>query len=160
MSTDKTDQKRFTGKHADLTDRVIRVFYEVYDELGFGFLESVYREAMRIALTQAGLQVKTEVPVPVSFRGVVVGIFRADLIVNDCLLVELKAMEQIVRQHESQAIHYLRSTSVEVALLMNFGPEPRFKRFVMDNELKKLNRKSTESVTIDVEPFSAPEMIS
>jgi GxxExxY protein len=90
MSTDDTDQKQKRnrdGKHAALTERVIGVFYEVYNELGFGFLESVYREAMRIALTQAGLQVKTEVSVPVSFRGVVVGIFRADLIVNDCLLV-------------------------------------------------------------------------
>jgi GxxExxY protein len=99
MSTDDTDQRQKhntdreqqRGKHAALTERVIGVFYEVYNELGFGFLESVYREAMRIALTQVGLQVKTEVPVPVSFRGVVVGIFRADLIVNDCLLVELKA---------------------------------------------------------------------
>ena len=105
MSTDDTDQrqKRNTdGKHAALTERVIGVFYEVYNELGFGFLESVYREAMRIALTQAGLRVKTEVPVPVSFGGVVDGIFRADLIVNDCVLVELKAIDQIVRQHESQ----------------------------------------------------------
>jgi GxxExxY protein len=160
MSTDKTDQKRFTGKHADLTDRVIRIFYEVYDELGFGFLESVYRQAMRIALTEAGLRVKTEVAVPVSFRTVVVGIFRADLIVNDCLLVELKAIDQILRQHESQTMHYLRATSIEVALLMNFGPSPRFKRLVMDNEVKKPNRKLAESVTIGVEPLSAPEMIS
>jgi GxxExxY protein len=76
---------------------------------------------MRIALTQAGLQVKTVVSVPVSFRGVVVGIFRADLIVNNCLLVELKAIDQIVRQHESQTMHYLRATSIEVALLMNFA---------------------------------------
>jgi GxxExxY protein len=160
MSTDNTDQKRLLGKHAELTERVIGVFYDVYNELGFGFLESVYREAMRIALTQTGLVVKTEVPVPVSFRGVVVGVFRADLIVNDCLLVELKAAEQIVRQHESQTMHYLRATSIEVALLMNFGVSPRFKRFVLDNELKKRLHKSAESVTISVEPFSAPEMTS
>jgi GxxExxY protein len=160
MSTDNTDQKRLLGKHAELTERVIGVFYDVYNELGFGFLESVYREAMRVALTQAGLVVKTEVPVPVSFRGVVVGVFRADLIVNDCLLVELKAAEQIVRQHESQTMHYLRATSIEVALLMNFGVSPRFKRFVLDNELKKRQHKSTESVTISVEPLSAPEMTS
>jgi GxxExxY protein len=160
MTTDNTDQRRLTGKHAELTERVIGVFYDVYNELGFGFLESVYREAMRLALTQAGLRVNAEVPVPVSFRGVVVGTFRADLIVNDCLLVELKAVEQIVRQHESQTMHYLRATTIEVALLMNFGTSPRFKRFVMDNELKKPKHKSVESVTISVEPFSAPEMIS
>ena len=125
MNTDITDQKRFEGKHEELTQRVIGVFYDVYNELGYGFLESVYREAMRLALTQAGLRVESEVPVPVSFRGVVVGIFRADLIVNDCLLVELKAVEQMVRQHASQTMHYLRATSIEVALLMNFGPSPR-----------------------------------
>ena|SRR6266851_1873862 len=152
MSTDDTDQRRMTGKHVELTERVIGVFYDVYNELGYGFLESVYREAMRFALTQAGLTVKTEVPVPVSFRGVVVGIFRADLIVGDCLLVELKAVEQIVRQHESQTMHYLRATSIEVALLMNFGSQPRFKRIVMDNELKKPKHESVESVTIGVEP--------
>ena len=152
MNTDNTDQKQTRGKHDALTERVIGVFYDVYNELGYGFLESVYREAMRLALTQAGLSVKTEVPVPVSFRGVVVGIFRADLIVGDCLLVELKAVEQMVRQHESQTMHYLRATSIEVALLMNFGTQPRFKRIVMDNELKKPKHECVESVTIGVEP--------
>ena len=149
MNTDDTDQRRMTGKHVELTERVIGVFYDFYNELGCGFLESVYREAMRLALTQAGLSVKTEVPVPVIFRGVVVGIFRADLIVDDCLLVELKAVDQIVRQHESQTMHYLRATPIEVALLMNFGTLPRFKRIVLDNELKKPKH---ESVTIGVEP--------
>ena len=161
MSTDDTDQKQRRnrdGKHAVLTERVIGVFYEVYNELGYGFLESVYREAMRLALTQAGLRVNVEVPVPVSFRGVVVGIFRADLIVDDCLLVELKAVDQIVRQHESQTMHYLRASSIEVALLMNFGASPLFKRFVMDNELKRPKHQSVESVTIGVEPVAAPEM--
>jgi GxxExxY protein len=160
MNTDGMDQKRFEGKHEELTQRVIGVFYEVYNELGHGFLESVYREAMRLALTQAGLQVKTEVPVPVSFRGVVVGIFRADLIINDCLLVELKATEQIIRQHSSQTMHYLRATSIEVALLMNFGPFPRFQRFVLDNERKTPKGKSVESVTIDIRSSAVPEMIS
>jgi GxxExxY protein len=131
-----------------LLRRVIGVFYDVYNELGYGFLESVYREAMRLALTQAGLRVNAEVPVPVSFCGVVVGIFRADLIVDDCLLVELKALDQIVRQHESQTMHYLRATSIEVALLMNFGAQPRFKRIVLDNELKKPKHQSVQSVTI------------
>jgi GxxExxY protein len=81
------------GKHQDVTERVIGVFYDVYKELGDGFLESVYRESMRLALMQAGLKVAAEVPIPVSFRGTIVGIFRADLIVNDVVLVELKACE-------------------------------------------------------------------
>lgn len=152
-------QKRMGGKHDALTERIIGVFYDVYNELGCGFLESVYREAMRLALVQEGLRVQAEVPVPVSFRGSVVGIFRADLIVNDVVLIELKACDQMMRQHESQTMHYLRATAIEVGLLMNFGPVPRLKRFVMDNELKKPKHKSAESVTIGVEPFSAPEMI-
>jgi len=155
-----TDQKPTRGKHDALTEQIIGIFFDVYNELGYGFLESVYREAMRLALTQAGLRVNTEVPVPVSFRGIVVGVFRADLIVNNTVLIELKSCEQIVRQHESQIMHYLRATPIEVGLLMNFGPNPRFKRFVMDNELKKSKHKSVESVTIGVKPFVAPEMIS
>lgn len=153
-----TDQKQKRGKHDDLTERIIGVFYDVYNELGHGFLESVYREAMRVALTQEGFAANTEVPVPVRFRGNTIGIFRADMIVNDVVLIELKACDQITRQHESQTLHYLRATPIEVALLMNFGPAPRLKRFVMDNALKKTKHKSVESVTIGVGPF-APEMI-
>ncbi len=160
MKSHDTDQGQERGKHDGLTEKVIGVFFDVYNELGCGFLESVYREAMRMALMQAGLRVKTEVPVPVSFRGVVIGMFRADLIVDDVVLVELKAADQIVSQHESQIIHYLRATPIEVGLLMNFGPKPRFRRFVMDNELKKQRHKSVESVTIGVKPSLAPEMIS
>ncbi len=69
----------FSGRNDSLTEKIIGVFYEVYNELGFGFLESVYREAMRIALGQAGLRVEAEVPIPVSFRGSLVGVFRAEL---------------------------------------------------------------------------------
>jgi GxxExxY protein len=160
MNTDNTDQKQRRGKHDELTERVIGVFFDVYNELGSGFLESVYREAMSIALTQVGMMVKTEVPVPASFRDVIVGVFRADLIVNDLVLVELKASEQIIRQDESQTMHYLRATEIEVGLLMNFGARPRFKRFVMDNESKKGKQKKAESVTIGVEPIKASEMMS
>jgi GxxExxY protein len=79
-----------SGKHDEVTGGVIKVFYAVHTELGFGFLESVYREAMRLALIQAGFSMETEVPISVSFRGVVIGVFRADLVVNGCVLVELK----------------------------------------------------------------------
>jgi GxxExxY protein len=84
------------------------VFYEVYNELGFGFLESVYREAMRIALEQAGLLVEAEVAVPVSFRGRPVGVFRADLVVDGRVVIELKTAESINKAHEAQVLHYLR----------------------------------------------------
>jgi GxxExxY protein len=155
-----TDERQRRGKHDDLTQKIIGVFYDVYNELGCGFLELVYREAMRLALGQAGLKVQAEVPIPVRFRGELVGVFRADLVVNDVVLVELKACEALVHEHESQTLHYLRATEIEVALLMNFGPMPRFKRLVMDNELKKPKEKSVSSVAIGVKPLVEAEVLS
>jgi GxxExxY protein len=153
MTPMTADQERTRGKHDELTERIIRVFYDVYNELGYGFLESVYREAMRLALTQAGLKVGTEVAIDVVFRGVVIGVFRADLIVNGKVLIELKTCDALARQHESQTLHYLRATSIEVALLMNFGPQPRFKRLSLDNERKR----SIECYSISVKPSAAEE---
>lgn len=147
------DQLPARGKHDDLTPRVIGVFYDVYNELGAGFLESVYREALRIALMQAGLQAECEVPIAVFFRGCAIGTFRADLIVNGIVLVELKACETLVREHVSQTLNYLKATEIEVALLMNLGPAPRFKRLVMDNELKPNRSKSVLSVPFGVKPL-------
>jgi GxxExxY protein len=155
-----TNERQLRGKHDDLTQKIIGVFYDVYNELGCGFLESVYCEAMRLALGQAGLKVQTEMPIPVWFRGELVGVFRADLVVNDVVLIELKACEALVREHESQTLHYLRATEIEVALLMNFGPMPRFKRLVMDNELKKPKEKSVSSVAIGVKPLVDAEVLS
>ncbi len=135
------------------------MFYLVYNELGYGFLESVYQGAMRVALIEIGLEVQTEVTIPVHFHGQIVGIFRADLVVNGKVLLELKSLETLLRQHESQTLHYLRSTELEVALLMNFGPAPKFKRFVLDNSLKHLEQtrnRSVSSVKIGVKP-SLPE---
>jgi GxxExxY protein len=127
----------FSGVNDPLTERIIGVFYEVYNELGVGFLESVYREAMLIALRQAGLRVEAEVPVPVSFRGCLVGVFRADLVVDGKVIVELKTAESIGKAHEAQLLHYLRASAMEIGLVMNFGPEARFRRIEMQNERKK-----------------------
>jgi GxxExxY protein len=85
-------RQMFRGLHAEVMEKILGVFFEVYNELGGGFLEGVYQQALRIALVQAGLKVALEVPVPVYFRGEVVGNFRADLVVNDCVLLELKAV--------------------------------------------------------------------
>jgi GxxExxY protein len=134
------------GKHDALTQAIIGVFCDVYNELGRGFVESVYRESMRLALSQAGLAVATEVQIPVHFRGSVVGVFRADLILNGSVLIELKTCEALAREHESQVLNYLKATKVEVALLMNFGPAARFKRFVMDNSFKKIGYESVLSL--------------
>lgn len=119
----RPDAGPFHELHAEITEKVIWVFFEVYDELGGGFLESVYQQAMRIALGQAGLRVAVEVPVPVYFRGEVVGNFRADVIVNDSVLVELKAISGFDAAHDGQVLHYLRATRFEVGLLLNRWPQ-------------------------------------
>jgi GxxExxY protein len=138
-STDeKVNAGVFRDLHFEVTEKILGVFFEVYNELGGGFLESVYHEALRIALGQAGLRVVSQVLVPVHFRGEVVGNFRADLIVNDCVLLELKAISAFDREHEGQILHYLRATSLEVGLLLNFGPRPRFKRFILENDKKRI----------------------
>ncbi|HXB62392.1 MAG TPA: GxxExxY protein [Acidobacteriaceae bacterium] len=139
MNADKTT--RFEGKHSELTDAILSVFYEVYNELGNGFLESVYRNAMSLALQQRGYEVAMEVPIPVYFRNTKVGDFRADLIVNNTVLLELKSLNALEKSHEGQILHYLKATPLEVGLLCNFGPKPQFKRFVFDNERKLLRGK-------------------
>jgi GxxExxY protein len=155
MSTDvktKADErqeergrKAFHGLHAEITEKVIGVFFEVYNELGGGFLESVYHEALRIALKQARLRVAVEVPVPVYFRGEVVGNFRADAVVNECVLLELKAITGLDAAHDGQVLHYLRATRFEVGLLLNFGPRPQFRRFILEEEKKKIRVVPRES---------------
>jgi GxxExxY protein len=123
-------------RHQETTGQIIRTFYEVYNELGHGFLESVYEQAMMIALAEAGLHVARQFPITVHFRGQVVGEFRADIVVNDQVIVEIKAARAIESAYEAQIMHYLRATDSEIGLLMNFGPKPEFKRFICDNERK------------------------
>ncbi|HEX4590891.1 MAG TPA: GxxExxY protein [Gemmataceae bacterium] len=119
-----------------LTKRIIGVFYEVYNELGHGFLESVYHKAMVLALRQAGLQVESCVPVPVWFRGELVGAFEADIVVERTVLLELKAAKALESAHEAQTLNYLRATPIEVGLLLNFGPKPQVRRFAFANTRK------------------------
>jgi GxxExxY protein len=124
-------------KHHGTTRRIIGVFFEVYNELGIGFLESVYVEALGLALREAGLSVQREMPLSVAFRGTIVGRFRADMIVNGRVLVEVKAFPKVLPAHEAQILNYLRATVLEVGLLLNFGSRPQFRRFLFDNILKR-----------------------
>ncbi len=135
----------FHGLHSETTQKILGVFFDVYNELGGGFLESVYQQALRIALVQAGLRVAAEVSVPVYFRGEIVGNFRADLIVNSVVLLELKAVSAFDREHEGQILHYLRATTLEVGLLLNFGPRAQSKRFILENSKKKIRVSPHES---------------
>jgi GxxExxY protein len=129
------DQPQFL--HRELTEKVIGVFYDVYNELGFGFLESVYQSAMVMALKSVGLKAEGRVKLPVHFRGVIVGEFVADVFVDDKLILELKAVEDLATAHEAQLLNYLKATPVELGLLLNFGPKPKIKRFAFSNERKR-----------------------
>jgi GxxExxY protein len=133
-------------KHGELTDKIIGIFYDVYNELGYGFLESVYEESLLIALRDAGLAADRQVPVPVWFRNHKVGDFRADLLVESTVLLELKSTRVLERAHEAQLLHYLKSTNIEVGMLLNFGARPQFRRLLFDNERKKIRVDPWKSV--------------
>ena len=125
-------------KHGLITDKILKVFYDVYNELGHGFLESVYHRSFVIALESVGLSVCSRVAIPVWFRGNEVGHFQADILVEQCVLLELKAVRTLDSSHRAQLMNYLRATEIEVGLLLNFGEKPEFKRVIFDN----LNRKA------------------
>jgi GxxExxY protein len=125
-------------KHKELTETIIGVFYEVYNELGHGFLESVYERAFDVALKAKDLEVLRQIDVPVWFRGQKVGDFVADILVNKCVLLELKAARTLDTAHEAQLLNYLRATEIEVGLLFNFGIKPEFRRLVFENSRKQV----------------------
>tara|TARA_B100001964_G_C13955217_1_gene475163 strand:- start:51 stop:461 length:411 start_codon:yes stop_codon:yes gene_type:complete len=133
METDKF-------KYKEITDIILKSFYGVYNELGAGFLESVYEKALNIVLTGYGMRVERQKDIPVSFRSNIIGNFKADLIVNERVIVEIKAVRSLDSVHEAQLINYLKATDVEVGLLLDFGKKQKFKRFAYDNKRKTISR--------------------
>jgi GxxExxY protein len=125
-------------KHKELTEQIIKAFYDVYNELGYGFLEKVYQNSLYLELKSRGFDVEPQRKVKVYFKGFEVGEYYPDLIVNNAVILELKAAECIVEEFENQILNYLRATDIEVGLLLNFGAKPEIKRKVFDNDKKKL----------------------
>lgn len=122
--------------HSELTDLIIKAFYNVYNKLGYGFLEKVYENGMMIELKRLGLNAEKQKQLIVFYDEFEIGEYYADIIVNDCIIVELKAAEAICPEHEAQLVNYLKATDIEVGLLLNFGKEPKFKRRVLTSEFK------------------------
>jgi len=122
--------------HSDLTSKIIKGFYNVYNTLGYGFLEKVYENALAVELGKMGLDCVLQQPVDVYYDGVKVGLYVCDLIVEDLVIVEVKAAENICEEHEAQLVNYLRATDIEVGLLLNFGKKAQFKRKVFSSEFK------------------------
>lgn len=121
-------------KYSDLTEEIIKCFYKVYNELGYGFLEKVYHNALLIELQNEEFKVESQKPIKVSYQGDVVGEYFADIIVEDLVIVELKATENLTEAHEFQLINYLKATNVEVGLLLNFGKKPEIRRKIFTNK--------------------------
>jgi len=124
--------------HKELTDKVISVFYDVYNELGYGFLEKVYQNALFIELKSQGFNVESQKQINVYYKGYEIGEYFADLVVDDLIILELKAAEYMTKEFEAQLLNYLRATRMEVGLLFNFGKKPEFIRRVFENSRKNL----------------------
>ena len=124
--------------HEETTSKIIGAFYTVYNTLGYGFLEKVYENAMVIELRKLGLDCAKQHPIKVKYEGNIVGDYFADIIVENTVILELKAAEAIVEEHELQLINYLKATEIETGLLLNFGKKPEFKRKIFTNDRKKI----------------------
>ncbi len=123
-------------KHKELTEKVIQAFYKVYNKLGYGFLEKVYENALMIELERMGVSSRAQSPIQVSYEDKVIGEYFADILVQDCIIVEIKASRNLGPEHEAQLLNYLKATDIEVGLLMNFGPKPEVGRRVFNNDRK------------------------
>ena len=122
--------------HQELTEVIIKTFYEVYNELGYGFLERVYQNSLYLELKNKGLNVEAQKKIKVYYKGIEVGEYYADLIVEDLIILELKAADCIVAAFENQILNYLKGTNCEVGLLLNFGTKPEFRRKIFENNRK------------------------
>jgi GxxExxY protein len=125
--------------HQELTKSIIGIFYDVYNEMGHGFLEKVYQNAMIVELQSRGFEIESQKRINVYYKRTIVGEYIPDIIVNNSVIVELKCEEYINESHQAQLINYLKSTECEVGLLLNFGNDPQFLRKIYTNDIKKRN---------------------
>lgn len=124
--------------HEEITKKIIKSYFKVYNTLGYGFLEKVYENAIAIELRKNGLEVKSQQLIKVLYESEIVGEYFADIVVNGVVVIELKAVKEISEVHECQLVNYLRATNIELGLLLNFGKEAEYKRKVFMNAYKKL----------------------
>lgn len=138
--------------HADLTERIIGAFYQVHATLGWGFLEKVYHNALLHELGKRGLRVETKKKYDVDYDGVLVGEYFADIVVEGAVILELKSAHQLAPEHEAQLLNYLRASSVDVGLLLNFGPKPQFRRKVYDTARRRSAPAAADMPPDDLDP--------
>ncbi|MGI8467441.1 MAG: GxxExxY protein [Pyrinomonadaceae bacterium] len=124
--------------HSETAGKIIKAFYKIYNTPGYGFLEKVYENALASELEQTGLKIFQQQPIKVFYNDREVGEYFADLVVEDCVIVELKAIEKLAEIHEAQLLNYLKATKIEIGLLLNFGSKAEYRRKVFDNNRKNL----------------------
>ncbi len=134
-------------KHEEITDKVIKIFYKVYNTLGYGFLEKVYEKAMIIEFNKMDLKYENQYPIKVYYEGNIIGDYIADFIIEDVIIIEIKAIRELLDQNINQLLNYLTSTDKEVGLLLNYGKQPEVKRKIYNNELKK--SVNVEDIRVD-----------
>ena len=120
----------------EITDKILKIYYKVYNELGYGFLEKVYPNALLIELKKSGFSCESQKPVRVYYENNLVGDYYADIVVDGCIILELKAAEALCEEHEYQFINYQKTTEIEIGLLLNFGKKPEFRRKIFTNDKK------------------------
>ena len=123
-------------RYKELTEKIINIFYKVYNRLGYGFLEKVYENALMIEFKKEGIPVISQSGINVLYEGEIIGEYSADILVANKIRVEIKASKRLVEEHEAQLLNYLKATDIEIGLLLNFGTRPEFKRKAFDNSRK------------------------
>ncbi|MES2546039.1 MAG: GxxExxY protein [Bacteroidota bacterium] len=122
--------------HKSLSNTILKIYYDVYNELGYGFLEKVYQNAMYLELKSLGYKVEAQEKIKVYYKSQLVGEYFADLIIEDLIIIELKACECLRDEHKAQLLNYLKATKIEIGLLLNFETTPEFKRSIYTNDRK------------------------
>lgn len=140
---------------SDKTELIIKAFYTVYNELGYGFIENVYQNALYKELLRMGIPCVAHPKINIYYRGEAVGYYEADIIAFDSVIIELKAVSHLMKEHEIQLRNYLKATNIEVGLLLNFGPKPEIHREVFSlyyrEQLKKRNESASSVLSADEE---------
>lgn len=129
-------KKKFEGRYSELTGRILGAFFELHKELGFGFSEKIYETALEVLLTELGLIVERQKDLFVYFHGRIIGEYKADMVINGVVLLEIKSVERLIDAHDAQLLNYLKATEIEVGLLLNFGRQAEFRRKIYDNPRK------------------------
>ncbi len=141
--------------NSDKTGLILNAFYAVYNELGYGFIENVYQNALYKELCRRGIPCVAHPKINVYYRGEIVGYYEADIIAFDSVILELKAVNRLLKEHEIQLRNYLKATNIEVGLLLNFGPKPEIHREVFSlyyrEQLKKRNESASSVLSADEE---------